>query len=85
MALWSKGGQIQLGQHQDQKVLIGVGFAIGVDTGVFTQGKTDAVGYATAPTNAITDWICGPVEEDPAAEFGRVIYRAVFTRLHAGT
>jgi len=83
MVLCSRSGNIAKGQHEMQKVLVGVGLDVSADTATFTIGKTDAASYATAPTAPITDYICQQVQIDVNTHAGRVFYTAVFTQLMA--
>jgi len=76
------------GFHRHRKVLVGIGVDMtggaDNDTDVFTIGKTDAAEYATAPTNAVTDWICYDLKCDPDTHHGRVFYYGFFEKYVAG-
>jgi len=79
----SRSGEVAERNHETVKTLMHVGVAGDTHTGVPQKGKTDTSGFATAPTQPVTDYICQEVRTIPKWQAGRVMYVSTFNKLEA--
>lgn len=77
----TKSGKVEEDGDQYVKTIIGVCLLADSNTGLPTVEKTDAAGYATAPTNALTDYICQSCRRVKRWQAGRDLIVATFNKL----